>query len=250
MIDKKLTEEYLTVLMNFSKYLITKTSLLPSSRNSYLSIYFGKLTTSLRKYIKIIKSSNLNETISINPNILFPYENIKTKGRKFHISIGGKVVIKNSRITEQSLSVNIILEHTDKCPDIPDSWKMYPIETGFHIIRRFHFDFDISNDDNLKPKFHLQYGGHFDERYLELDNMHYKLCNPLDTPRLPQQPYDIIMLLDFILREFSLSGRIVKEPRWNEFVIKSEKIWLEPYYKNLLGKLSDTKRAKPLHRTG
>ncbi|MBJ6881083.1 hypothetical protein JG663_15125 [Vibrio cholerae] len=249
MLDKKITEKYLNVLMDFSKYLVSTKSLLPASRKSYLSIYFCKLINELRQHLKIIKTSNLNTTISIEPNILFPFNNIKTKKRKFHISLGGKIVITNSIITEQSLSVNIILEHTDKCNPIPENWKMYPVDTGFHIIRRFHFDYDISNDDNLKPKFHLQYGGNFEQKYFDLgNNIYYKLCNPLDTPRLPQQPYDIIMLLDFIVREFSLNCKIINEARWNELVINSETIWLEPYYRSLLDRLSDSKRSQPLHR--
>ncbi|EJS0370841.1 hypothetical protein [Vibrio sp. JC34] len=250
MVDKELTEKYLKVLMGFSKYLVCNISGIPSSQSTQLQSFFSKLSDKLRKDIKIIKTSSLSKEISINPNFLFPYKNPKAKGRNFYVSFGGKIIIKNSIITEQSLCVNLILEHTDTCKAIPEGWKMYPVETGFHIVRRFHFDFDSANDDILKPKFHLQYGGNFDEDYLGLDNTHYKLCNPLDNPRLPQQPYDIIILLDFILREFTLSGKIVKEEKWNKFVIESEKIWLEPYYSNLLTKLSDKNRKRPLHRVG
>ncbi len=250
MVNKQLTEQYLKVLMAFSKYIICNISGFPSSRNTQLRAFFSDLSSKLRKDLKIIQTSNLSKNISINPNILFPYKNPKAKGKKFYISFGGKITIKNSTIVEQSLCINLILEHTNTCKDIPEGWKMYPVEPGFHIVRRFHFDFDSANDDILKPKFHLQYGGNFDDDYLGLDNTHYKLCNPLDTPRLPQQPYDIIMLLDFILREFALNGKVIKEEKWNQFVIECEEIWLKPYYNNLLDKLSDKKRKRPLHRVG
>lgn len=250
MVDKQFTVDYLTVLIGFSKYLVCNIPTFPSSQNQQHLAFFSSLSQKLSQDLKLIQTKNISKEISINPNILFPYKNPKTKGKKFHISIGGKITIKNSIITEQSLCVNLILEHTEKCAAIPEGWKMYPVETGFHVIRRFHFDFDSANDDITKPKFHLQYGGHFDDTFLALDNIHYKLCNPLDTPRLPQQPYDIIMLLDFILREFTLNGKIIKEPKWNQFVVESEKIWLTPYYKDMVSKLSDSNRVKPLHRSG
>ncbi|MCA3903475.1 hypothetical protein JKP31_19520 [Vibrio vulnificus] len=250
MVDKQFTKKYLETLKGFSKYLVTQISGLPSSGHVQLQSFFSKLGDELRRDIKLLQTANISKDISINPNIIFSYKNPKAKSKRFHISLGGKIKIKDSMICEQSLCINVILEHTDTCKSIPDNWKMYPTDTGYHIIRRFHFDFDSANDDISKPKFHLQYGGNFEEQYLEIENIHYNLCNPLDTPRLPQQPYDIIMLLDFILREFTLGGKVVKEKKWNQFVIESEKIWLEPYYKNLLSKLSNNQRSTPLHRAG
>ncbi|OBU43760.1 hypothetical protein [Photobacterium damselae] len=249
--DKAFTKEYLNNLLEFSKF-ITYRSELPPSRENQLYTFFSNLKGELTSTLKQMKRQNsqVDCKISISPNIIFRYDNPVGKDRKFHVSIGGILKIENSLIVEQSLCVNLILEHTSNSENIPNEWKMYPAKEGFHILRKFHFDFDSKNDDDSKPKFHLQYGGSFKEKYLKIDgNIHYKLYSQLDTPRLPQQPYDIIILLDFMLREFELEGcEIAKESRWNEIVIKSEKLWLKPYYENLLTRLNCSTRISPLHR--
>ncbi|EKO3803713.1 hypothetical protein NTE05_000878 [Vibrio harveyi] len=250
--DKEFTKAYLQNLLDFSKFITYRPSELPPSRGNQLYAFFSNLNNELTSIIKQMRhrNSRVNYEISINPNIVFRYDNPIGKGRKFHVSIGGIIKIENGLIVEQSICINLILEHTSLCEVIPDDWKMYPVQEGFHILRKFHFDFDSKNDDDIKPKFHLQYGGSFKEEYLKVDNdIHYKLYSQLDTPRLPQQPYDIIMLLDFMLREFALKGcEIAKEARWNEIVMKTEKLWLKPYYERLLARLDCGSRTSPLHR--
>ncbi|EJN8560411.1 hypothetical protein V9K52_003038 [Vibrio alginolyticus] len=250
--DIKFTIEYLENLSDFSKFLTQRAGELPPSRGSQLYAFFSNLRLTLKQHLRQLKSrhAKLNTEISIDPNIIFRYENPEGIGRKFHVSIGGVIKIKNSIITEQSLCIYLMLEHTSDCSDIPDEWKMYPPQEGFNVLRKFHFDFDAKNDDDSKPKFHLQYGGSFEEKYLNLGSkIYYKIYSSLDTPRIPQQPYDIIMLLDFALREFNLrGGEITNEKRWNNIVIKSEKLWLKPYYENLIERLNCSSRSSPLHR--
>ncbi|HHF3010433.1 TPA: hypothetical protein ACPJ06_003300 [Vibrio diabolicus] len=250
--DKEFTKKYLENLFDFSKFITHRALELPPSRGHQLYAFFSNLSGNLRRVLKQMKSqgSRVKTEISINPNIIFRYDNPIGNGRKFHVSIGGVIKIEESLIVEQSLNINLMLEHTATCSHIPDNWRMYPVQEGFHVLRKFHFDYDSKNDDDIKPKFHLQYGGNFEEDYLKLDsNIYYQLCSPIDTPRLPQQPYDIIMLLDFILREFKLKGNeIAKESRWNEIVVQSEKLWLKPYYENLLARLNCGSRTTPLHR--
>ncbi|WP_038182931.1 hypothetical protein [Vibrio rhizosphaerae] len=247
-IDLKFTANYLKILRNFSKFVIEKHAELPQSNNNQLYSFFSDLHTKLGRVTR--KKRPLVEDISIKPNIIFQYKNPKGGKRKFHISLGGVIKLQQGIITEQCLVLNLMLEHTEGCDAIPDGWDNYPIENGYHILRRFHFDFDTNNDDISKPKFHLQYGGNFESEYLEVDEeVHYKLFSPIDHPRLPQQPYDIVMLFDFILREFELGGKgVINDSGWNKHVIECEKIWLIPYYKALLDRLQSTSRTTPIHR--
>ena len=249
--DVEFTKKYLDILAQFSSFLVHYSNELPQSQKSQLSTFLYQLQNASRLSLKqLTKNKSLNTTIEINPNIIFPYKNPVGQKRKFFVSLGGKIDIQNGVISDQSLCLNLMLEHTPDCQNVPYDWKFYDIEQGFHIIRRFHFDYDSLNDDQVKPKFHLQYGGKFNNEYFDLSNVHYKLFQPIDHPRLPQQPHDLIMLLDFVLREFSLKGQeITREKRWNEFVIQSEKLWLTPYYENLITKLQCGSRNTPLHRT-
>ena len=228
--------------------MLQRYSELPRTKDDQLYSFFSDLHSKLGRVTA--KRRALVEDISINPNIIFQYNNPKGGGRKFHISLGGTLKFKQGVIIEQCLVLNLMLEHTEKCADIPEGWDNYPIENGYHILRRFHFDFDTKNDDISKPKFHLQYGGNFEPEYLRVDNdLHYKLFSPIDHPRLPQQPYDIVMLFDFMLREFELGGvGVINDSGWNKHIIECEKIWLEPYYNALLHRLQSTSRKNPIHR--
>ncbi|MEL4432066.1 hypothetical protein [Shewanella mangrovisoli] len=247
-IDRNFTDTYLLALKDFSKLVIERHTVLPHSDNNQLYCFFSELHSKLGRTLRQKKA--FIEDISINPNIVFPYINPKGGERKFYISLGGTINFDQGIICRQSLCLNLMLEHnTKECEDIPDEWNSYPIIDGCHILRRFHFDLDVQNDDIIKPKFHLQYGGNFEPDYLKKNNIHYKLFSPLDHPRLPQQPYDIVMLLDFILREFELGGQeIINDSGWNKHIIQCEKIWLEPYYDAVLTRLRSASRKTPIHR--
>lgn len=246
-IDQDFTNKYLKELKKFSSLVIQKYGALPQAENGQLYSFFSDLHTNLGRVIA--KKRALVDDISINPNIIFKYNNPKGGGRKFHVSLGGTIKFQQGVIIEQCLVLNLMLEHTEKCTAIPEGWDNYPIENGYHILRRFHFDLDTTNDDISKPKFHLQYGGNFEPEYLGVDTVHYKLFSPIDHPRLPQQPYDIIMLFDFMLREFELGGvEVINDSGWNKRIMESEKIWLEPYYTALLTRLKSTSRSTPIHR--
>lgn len=246
-IDNKFTNAYLHALKNFSKLVIEKSEVLPRSHNNQLYSFFCELHTKLGRVMR--NNRAFIEDISINPNIVFPYINPKGGGRKFYISLGGSINFNNGIICRQSLCLNLMLEHTEDSTDVPKEWNSSPMATGYNILRRFHFDLDVNNDDISKPKFHLQYGGNFENSYLQVKNVHYNLFSPLDHPRLPQQPYDIVILLDFILREFELGGtEVINDSGWNKHVIACEQIWLEPYYDAVLTRLRCASRKAPLHR--
>lgn len=246
-IDNNFTKEYLHALKRFSKFVVERYATLPPSQNNELFSFFSALHDKLG--LSMRREKAFIDNITINPNIVFPYKNPKGGNRKFYISLGGSINFNDGIICRQSLCLNLMLEHTEGYDNVPDDWNSYPMATGYNILRRFHFDLDVKNDDISKPKFHLQYGGNFENSYLHMKNVHYKLFSPLDHPRLPLQPYDIVMLLDFILREFELGGdEIIQDSGWNKHVIECEKIWLEPYYDAVLTRLRSKSRKTPLHR--
>ncbi|MDN3628614.1 hypothetical protein [Vibrio lentus] len=247
-IDRDFTNNYLKVLNQFSKHILAQSSELPRSEEDNLHQFFSKLQSTLSSAIRNKKAWIGN--IPISPNIIFQYKNPKGGNRKYFISIGGVIKIENRTIIEQCLCVNLMIKHTESCDDIPEEWNSYPLENGYHVLRRFHFDFDTNNDDRTRPKFHLQYGGNFEPEYLNIDDdVHYKLFSPIDHPRLPQQPYDIIMLLDYVLREFELGGlSVINDSGWKKHIIDSENIWLKPYYDAILTRLTNTSRSNTLHR--
>lgn len=246
-IDNNFTDSYLKALKEFSKIVIERCASLPQSENNQLYIFFQQLHDQLARLMR--RGRQPIEKISINPNIIFKYNNPKLGERKFYISLGGTVKFKQGAISEQSLCLTLMLEHSSECDVIPESWNIYPITQGHHILRRFHFDIDMNNDDTVRPKFHLQYGGNFESSYLGIQDVHYKLFSPLDHPRIPNQPYDIVMLLDFIIREFDLGGQeVINDGGWNKHLIEIERIWLKPYYGEILRRLEATARKTPLHR--
>ncbi len=253
-VDEGFTKNYLDLLKSFATFLVTYKGNLPQSRNFQLCTFVDVLKTQCTQALKIVNAQKrLNKVISIDPNVIFGYTNPEDKSRKFYISIGGYVKFEDSVLIEQSLTVNVILEHTTDCAPVPEEWKWHkhPIDNGFHVLRRFHFDYDSTNDDNHSPKFHLQYGGKFNKNYLGIgdEDAYYNLFQPIDYPRLPQQPFDMIMLIDFVLREFSLKGNeITREKKWNELLVKSEQMWLKPYYEHLIGRLDVSSRLEPVHR--
>lgn len=247
MINADFTANYLAALKEFSKIVIERYASLPRSENNQLHTFFQSLYDQINRFLKNRKRHI--DDISINPNIIFKYKNPKLSEKKFHVSLGGALKFKKGIIIEQSLCLTLMLEQSSEHDDAPEHWNIYPITQGHHIIRRFHFDIDMNNDDITKPKFHIQYGGNFEPRYLNLNNVHYKLFSPLDHPRIPHQPYDIVMLLDFILREFDLGGQeLINDSGWNKHLIAIEKIWLEPYYEEILHRLKASSRKTPLHR--
>lgn len=246
-IDDNFTNCYLKSLKEFSRIVIARYSSLPKSENDQLYTFFHQLNEKISRVIRSQKPPV--EDISINPNIVFRYNNPKLNQRKFHISIGGTIKFTKGVISEQSLCLTLMLEHSSECGEVPESWNIYPITQGYHVLRRFHFDIDMNNDDREKPRFHLQYGGNLEASYLGIKDIQYKLFSPLDHPRIPHQPYDIVMLLDFILREFNLGGHdVINDTGWNKHLIEIEKIWLKPYYDGILRRLEATSRKTPLHR--
>jgi hypothetical protein len=137
-----------------------------------------------------------------------------------HLLLGGKIEVRNCRFWFYSFALCIV--------------------TNNNIARRFHFDIDTGKGKAIKPKCHMQYGGEAKHELRYYPTLNYGLEEWMSTPRLPYPPLDIVILIDFLLRQINtpLSQKFAKEPNWTSLVRKSEKLRLKEYYNQIHGHLA------------
>ena len=213
----------------------------------------------LYDYIALIstfKSGNQkNFRLSINPNIT-----TELTSRTFcgpcgitQLTIGGEINVKNNKLESQSITVCISFapyEEVDRTKSETHGCPQMNANT-IHIVRRFHFDYDANVADKEWTVNHLQYGGKFDSRFLKDDfsNCQYSLFANIEIPRIPTQPFDLILVFDLFFRQMpSDMSDIHKEGQWNNMVLKSENIWLRDFYRKLASHLNNKKRKESLHQ--
>lgn len=164
----------------------------------------------------------------------FPIHNDKNlKNRKGEIFIGAKIITQGRRKYKcVSYAISISLERAKESDSSDDTGRC--LRNGnacgrARVIRRFHFDYDLSNANDT-PRFHLQFGGKPED---QLSDKHYCLEGWLESPRFFFPPMSISLIFDCIFREFSteLGKNFLKEPTWIKLVKESEDMILKPYYK-------------------
>ena len=193
--------------------------------------------------------------LSIEPNITIELTSSTFCGPCgiTQLSIGGEINVKNNILESQSIAVCISFapykevdrtkSETHGCPQMNAN--------TIHIVRRFHFDYDAKVADKEWTVNHLQYGGKFDSRFLKDDFSHcqYSLFSKIKNPRIPTQPFDLILVFDLFLRQMpSKISDIHKEGQWKNMVLKSENIWLRDFYRKLASHLINEKRDVSLHQ--
>ncbi len=212
-----------------------------------------RLSDLISTFKSVKKKKNLR--LSINPNITTELisSTFCGPGGITQLSIGGEINVKNNKLESQSIAVCIsfapykdvdrTISETHSCPQMNAN--------TIHIVRRFHFDYDANVADKEWTVNHLQYGGTFDSRFLMDDSSpcQYSLFSNIEIPRIPTQPFDLILVFDLFLRQMpSNISDIHKEGRWNNMVLKSENIWLRDFYRKLASHLINTKRKESLHQ--
>jgi hypothetical protein len=102
------------------------------------------------------------------------------------------------------------------------------------LIRKFHFDYEI-NARNLKPFYHLQYGGNLSskmgEHILDAENL-----QPwLSIPRISFAPINLALLLDLVFTEFKSvkTKSIIERSEWRDLIKKNETFLLKGFYQNI-----------------
>ena len=208
-------------------------------RNSHVAHIFGPTRSALTIIKKRLQGVHDKWIIPIKQMII-PIKNKRLESHDPHIVIGGIIEGNKNIIIRQSISLYII--YKDKISNKGNN-KNQPKNNsccnlnGYRnrIVRKFHFDYQITTEKNqgIIPLSHIQYGGEL-KLIEDLPNMHYCLDDYLENPRICYPPLDLLLVFDFILREFDTDiKKILLEGNWKKLVKKSESKWLKDYYKKI-----------------
>ncbi len=182
-----------------------------------LSDSFELFASSAYKYYESLK----------NPKRLFnlpiDFENgfdIFLNKIKYHIIIGVKIITKKNRTSLIYDEISYSLSIGDK--------------TNNKLIRRFHFDYLISEQKSKQPVYHFQYPGENSPyiKTLKLDNSH---MNPeVSEPRFFYLPTTFSILLHNILIQFKDDKveKILETDEWRSLIRDNEKFILKKYFEN------------------
>ena len=122
---------------------------------------------------------------------------------------------------------------------------------GFPILRKFHFDVAVTNDETERrlqqhPRWHLQYCGKMVPhmvtmgcRQTQLDQLHPWLSEP----RIFFWPMSLALLIDMVLHEFpdDRSKKFRASSEWRGLVRKQEALVLQPFYQKCVDVIVDTR---------
>ena len=106
------------------------------------------------------------------------------------------------------------------------------------VMIRFHFEKRSQNED---PE--LYYHFHIGGKQGEHEN--YWLPSQVEEPRFPHPPMDLLLILEFIIRNYVRTERVneklfklTEDPIWRESIKQSEKIFQQQYFENSLNALN------------
>ncbi len=247
-LSKEQSKSYLKLLINIFQFLATSSEY---RRNAYDSIETIQTALSKLKAISATQCEDWN--FSLTPNIEFE---ISTKSfcgprGKTHLVIGGQLNVEKGLLKDQSITVCVVstaeseLDEEQKKKHCCGTWNT-SLRT---VVRRFHFDLDPGQLRRDRPPIHLQYGGKFDSCHLASGfDYNYELFQAIDLPRLPSPPYDFILLLDMLLKQFGVNvSGITQESRWRSLVRCSETLWLLPYFQKITDYLGSADRVNSVY---
>lgn len=102
--------------------------------------------------------------------------------------------------------------------------------SGMRERTMFRCHFDIANEGQSGPRYHMQIGGNAPE------DEHCWFPKELDLPRFVHHPLDLVLLCQFVLANFFPEEykRIRAEPAWAMTVKAAEKYLLAEYYQQCL----------------
>lgn len=201
-----------------------------------LSPIFQKDIGSLRNNTRVLASSSKIEIVEIQlPCFEIQLKNSIKCGSETDsfLSIGGRVKFSKKGLLDQSISACISITPYE---DINKSDNYCTPEMSAatkHIIRRFHFDIDSTQTQGDRPISHIQYGGNISEA--QKGNAEYRLISPLDIPRIPSIPLDIVQVINFLMHQFNNDASLLfSMPAWRAIVIENDVIWKNHYFEKLI----------------
>lgn len=222
------------------------------SGNPLVQTHHKQIADAAKRWIsKLKESGDQNWSFSLDPNweIKITERNQDNKNTTIlsksqgeaYLLIGGEMVAKKGKICKNVLTVCIAIKNINQPKQNEnlniDSCCRKNAPDLKRVTRKFHFDYDINCGSRKIPsrhaRSHLQFGGNLNSARCPSD-YHYCLDHHIEIPRLHFPPYDLVMALDYFLKEFSTPiNNLVKSGDWRSLVHKSEEIWLREYFNDI-----------------
>jgi hypothetical protein len=206
-----------------------------------------------------VSNSNLLRGLT-NPNKAGYTQNIERSNPiEFkNIHVGRHTIptsLSKSQQNSVSLKLTMILEANLKSQDISFIEKLgidFVINGKLDdksLISSWHLDLDSTDEDKKKedrithPLFHLNFGG----KNMKSGEYGQLIC--FDSPRVVHHPMDVILAIDFILRNFYLEidhEEITSQPWYKEILRFSSEKYLRPYYQDIFDNISSRSVCRTL----
>ena len=173
-------------------------------------------------------------SLKLNPNWNVELEapNICGAPGRTELQFGGEIIFKDECLERQVLAVVILFRSNNDHPATNGRPRL--VANEYHVIRRFHFDFDRTVHEGDTPLSHLQVGGQLNQAYLSIPEgtqCRYEQFDQLDGPRLPWAIAGLPVVLDTFLRQFpSGLDEFLVGTAWRRHVMDSERLWLMDFF--------------------
>ena len=171
------------------------------------------------------------------PLFEIPILDLKLKGHNPTFLIGGWLAFEDGELIGYSYLVSVVFltesDHQQKYAKHgkrninAQSCCLHNRPNTKRIVRKIHFDYDQTLEE-IELKKHMQIGGKFPEHHLsDLAHANFHFCSEhyLEEPRIPIPPYDFVLLLDLMIRQFHTPFDEWKnEGDWRKIVEESRRI--------------------------
>ncbi|MDE0281561.1 MAG: hypothetical protein OXN16_10850, partial [Gammaproteobacteria bacterium] len=190
-------------------------------------------------------------SLSIDPNwkVDLSDEFICGPAGQTELHFGGEIFFKDFCLERQALTVVILFNSSKELEPIYGRPQLCSGEN--HVVRRFHFDFDRSVANGIKPLAHSQFGGQLNSHHIlptnNNDSLRYELFDQLDFPRIPSAIVDLPIVLHTFLYQFPTHlNSFFQEDKWKKHVIDSERLWFLGYFQKAI-EMMETEDRKCLY---
>lgn len=181
------------------------------------------------------------------------YELYRSTPITFHnIDVGGHSIPKGiEKDPNKNIALNVVMIHeedsnTSEIRKLNVNFRLFGKPYKHTLIYKeayssWHLDMDSTTEEQMQksrkkgtymthPLFHLTFGG------LQMNRGEFGQLLLLDTPRLVHYPMDIVLTIDFVLRNFYVESRhkAVTADRTYQRIVKSSCVqYLKPYYESI-----------------
>lgn len=189
---------------------------------------------SLLQQLRTYPGNRSQYRLTLDPNWKVKLQALNICGApgRTELHFGGEIVFNEECLERQVLAV-VILFRSDGDHHATNG-RPRLVAGEYHVIRRFHFDFDRSVAGGDTPVAHLQFGGQLNQSYLTIPDgtqCRYELFDQLDYPRLPWAITSLPVILDTFLRQFpSGLDEFLVGTAWKRCVKESERLWIRDFF--------------------